>query len=314
MVFSVLAALAAALCYGVATVLQALGARRTASTSGLDPRVLVRALGQWPFVLGTGLDLAGYVCQFVALRQLPIFAVEAAQSANLAVTAVLAVPVLGARLHSREWGAVAAVCAGLALLGVSAGHEGPAHTHAAFRWSLLGGVALLGLAGRHCARLTEPWRSRLLGLLSGLGFGLIALATRVITDLSPSALVRDPACYALLAGAALTFLLYTVALQGGVVTAVAAALVVGETVLPAAVGIVFLGDHSRPGPYVPLALIGFVLAVAGAIALSRFAEVEPGPAGTPAPDTRATKAGPAAPGPNGEQGGTRECRRLPPGA
>ncbi|MFI6582271.1 hypothetical protein [Embleya sp. NPDC050493] len=274
MLFSVLAALAAALCYGVATVLQALGARRTASASGLDPRVLVRALGQWPFVLGTGLDLAGYVCQFVALRELPIFAVEAAQSANLAVTAVLAVPVLGARLHGREWGAVAAVCAGLALLGVSAGHEGPVHTHAAFRWSLLGCVALLGLAGRRCAGMREPWRSRLLGLLSGLGFGLIALATRVLTDLSPSALIRDPAAYALLLGAALTFLLYTVALQGGVVTSVAAALVVGETVLPAAVGLVFLGDHSRPGPYVPLALIGFVLAVAGAIALSRFAEGE----------------------------------------
>ncbi|MFE3196952.1 DMT family transporter [Embleya sp. NPDC059237] len=275
MVFSVLAALAAALCYGVGTVLQALGARRTAGASGLDPRVLTRALRQWPFVLGTGLDLAGYACQFVALRELPIFAVEAAQSANLAVTAVLAVPVLGARLRGPEWGAVAAVCAGLALLGVSAGHEGPAHTHAAFHWSLLACVAALGLAGWAAARLAEPWRSRLLGLLSGLGFGLIALATRVLTDLSFPDLLASPTVYALVIGAALTFLLYTIALQGGAVTSVAAALVVGETVLPAGVGIVFLGDHSRPGPYGPLALTGFVCAVAGAIALSRFAEGEP---------------------------------------
>nr|WP_237534335.1 hypothetical protein [Streptomyces sp. SID3343] len=270
-----LAALAAAVCYGVATVLQALGARATAAGKGLDPRVLGRALAQWPFVVGLGLDLAGYAFQFVALRGLPIFAVEAAQAANLAVTAVLAVPVLGARLHSREWGAVAAVCAGLALLGISAGHEGPAHTHATFRWALLGCVALLGAAGWWCARLGEPWRSRLLGLLSGLGFGLVALATRVLTDLSFGSLVRNPALYALLVGGALTFLLYTVALQGGAVTSVAAALVVGETVLPAGVGIAFLGDHSCPGPFGPLALTGFVLAVAGAIALSRFGEGTP---------------------------------------
>ncbi|MGC0416651.1 hypothetical protein [Embleya sp. AB8] len=275
MLFSVLAALAAALCYGVGTVLQALGARRTASGAGLDPRVLVRALGQWPFLVGTGLDVVGYACQFVALRALPIFAVEAAQAANLAVTAVLAVPVLGARLHGREWGAVAAVCAGLALLGISSGHEGPAHTHVAFRWSLLGCVALLGLAGWGCARLAEPWRARLLGLLAGLGFGLVALATRVLTDLSFSALVGNPASYALLVGGALTFLLYTVALQGGAVTSVAAALVVGETVLPAGIGIALLGDHSRPGAYGPLAVIAFLAAVAGAIALSRFAEGGP---------------------------------------
>ncbi|MGR7002524.1 hypothetical protein ACU686_38410 [Yinghuangia aomiensis] len=48
-------------------------------------------------------------------------------------------------------------------------------------------------------------------------------------------------------------------------TAVAAALVVGETVLPAAAGIVFLGDRSRAG-FVPMAVAGFLLAVAGAIA------------------------------------------------
>ena len=270
----VLAALGAALCYGVATVFQAIGARRTSSSDGLDPHVLLRALRQWPFIVGTLLDISGYVCQFIALRGLPIFAVQATQAGNLAVTAVLAVPVLGARLRGREWGAVAAVCVGLALLGVSAGQEGASAVHDAFRWSLCAGVVVLAVAAWWCARLAEPWRSRLLGLLSGLGFGVVALATRVLTDFAPSALVRDPAAYALAVGGILAYLVYTIALQGGVVTAVAASLVVGQTVLPAVVGLLFLGDHSRPGVFVPLAVIGFVLAVLGALALSRFAEGE----------------------------------------
>lgn len=271
----VLAALGAALCYGVATVFQALGARRTSSSDGLDPHVLVRALQQWPFIVGTLLDISGYVFQFIALRGLPVFAVEATQAGNLAVTAVLAVPVLGARLVGREWGAVAAVCAGLALLGVSAGHEGADTVSDAFRWALCGAVVLLGIASWWCARLAEPLRSRTLGLLCGLGFGIVALATRVLTDFAPDALVRNPAAYALAVGGLLSYLVYTIALQGGVVTAVAASMVVGETVLPAVVGLLFLGDHSRPGIFVPLAVIGFVLAVVGALALSRFAEGEP---------------------------------------
>ncbi|MDI2129196.1 hypothetical protein [Yinghuangia seranimata] len=280
MVVSLIAAVAAAVFYGVATVLQALGTRRTerSASEGLDPRLLVRVFKTWPFVAGTLLDLAGFAAQLVALAELPVFAVEAAQAANLAVTAVVAVPLLGVTLGRREWGAVGAVCVGLALLGLSAGAEGPSATGDAFRYALLGSVAVIALLGMWAARRPEPWRSRLLGLTAGLGFGLIALAGRVVTDVAIRDLWTDPAAWTVLLAGAVTLLMYATALQGGAVTAVAAALVVGETVLPAAVGIIFLGDHSRPG-FVPVAAVGFVLAVAGAMALARFGEGGDPPAG-----------------------------------
>lgn len=273
MIVSLLAAVAAALFYGVATVLQALGSRRVRQTGdgGLDPRLLVRVFRQWPFVAGTLLDLAGFAAQLVALAELPVFAVEAAQAANLAVTAVVAVPLLGVVLGRREWVAIVAVCAGLALLGLSAGHEGPAKTGDAFRYALLGSVAVIALLGVWAARLAEPWRSRMLGLTAGFGFGLIALAGRVLTDVAIRDLWKNPATWALLLAGAVTLLLYATALQGGAVTAVAAALVVGETVLPAGVGIVFLGDHSRSG-FAAVAVVGFVFAVVGAMALAKFGE------------------------------------------
>lgn len=273
MIVSLLAAVAAAFFYGVATVLQALGSRRVRQVEGggLDPRLLVRVFRQWPFVAGTLLDLAGFAAQLVALAELPVFAVEAAQAANLAVTAVVAVPLLGVVLGRREWWAIFAVCVGLALLGLSAGREGPAKTGDAFRYALLGSVAVIVLLGVWAARRPEPWRSRLLGLTAGFGFGLIALAGRVLTDVAVRDLWKNPATWALALAAAVTMLIYATALQGGAVTAVAAALVVGETVLPATAGILFLGDHSRPG-FAVAAVAGFVLAVAGAMALAKFGE------------------------------------------
>jgi hypothetical protein len=55
---------------------------------------------------------------------------------------------------------------------------------------------------------------------------------------------------------------------------VAALVIVGETALPAAIGIALWHDRTRPG-WTAAAVAGFALAVAGALALSRFAEPEP---------------------------------------
>ena len=55
-------------------------------------------------------------------------------------------------------------------------------------------------------------------------------------------------------------------------TATTAALVVGETTVPALVGLILLGDTTRRG-FAPLGVTGFVLAVGGALALSRYGEL-----------------------------------------
>ncbi|MCW2711457.1 MAG: putative integral rane protein, partial [Marmoricola sp.] len=63
--------------------------------------------------------------------------------------------------------------------------------------------------------------------------------------------------------------------QRGSVTRATAPLVVGETLAPALVGLWFLGDQSRPG-WQWAAVAGFVLAVVGALSLSRYGEaIEP---------------------------------------
>jgi drug/metabolite transporter (DMT)-like permease len=272
------AALASAVCYGVGSVLQAVAARRTPASAEVDPRVLVRVLRQLPFLAGLALDTLGFAAQFVALRFLPIFVVQAALAASLAVTAVAAIPVLGLRLGGRQWAAVGGVCVGLALLGLSAGAENPRPAPLAFRLLLVPCVVLLALIGVAANRLPDPGRAVGLGLVAGLSFGVVAIAARSVERVDVGGLLRDPASYAVAAGGVVAFLFYTIGLQRASVTTVTAALVIGETVLPAVIGVLVFGDGTRPG-YLPVAVAGFVLAVAGSLLLARFGDLaEPAPA------------------------------------
>jgi drug/metabolite transporter (DMT)-like permease len=267
-------ALGAAVCFGVASVLQAVAARAAepGTGSGIDARLLLRAVRQWRYVAGLGLDGVGFALELVALRSLPIYAVGAALAASLAVTAVTAARLLDTRLAPREWAAVAVVVGGLALLGIAAAGEGHSHGSAALRWGTLATALALLAAGTAGGRLPERSRAAALGLGAGFGFGVVEVAVRLIDGMTPSALLTNPAVYALLIGGAAGFLLLTSALQRGSVTAATAGMVIGETVGPALVGVLALGDRTRPG-WGPAAVAGFVLAVLGALALARFGEV-----------------------------------------
>ncbi|WP_437023973.1 hypothetical protein [Streptomyces sp. enrichment culture] len=265
-------ALGAAVCFGTATVLQAIAARSAAATGpGGDVALLWRALRQWRYLAGLALDGLGFVLQILALRSVPIYAVGAALAASLAVTAVVAARLLKVRLSRVEWAAVAVVCAGLALLGLAAGAEGDEEGPAWLKWAMLGAAAGVLLLGAVAGRLPERGRALTLGLGAGLGFGVVEVSVRLIDGFSAGELFPNPATYALLLGGGAAFLLLTSALQRGSVTTATAGLVLGETVAPALIGVVWLGDRTRPG-LGWLAIAGFAVAVAGALALSRFGE------------------------------------------
>ncbi len=273
MVLGMSCALASAVCFGTASVFQAVAARDTppGTGSGVDARLLLRVLTQWRYLLGLSLDGLGFLLELVALRTLPIYTVGAALAATLAVTAVVAAPVLGARLKRAEWLAVAVVCGGLALLALSSGAEGHRSGTPALRIGVLVfALAVLG-GGVLAGRLPGRARAAALGLGAGFGFGVVEVAVRLIDGFRPVELLTNPATYALLIGGGAAFLLLTSALQRGSVTTATAGMVIGETLGPAVVGVAWLGDRTREG-LMPLALTGFALAVVGALALARFGE------------------------------------------
>lgn len=263
-------ALGAAICFGTASVLQAVAARAAepGTGSGVDPALLMRALRQWRYLAGLGLDAVGFVLQIIALRHIPIYAVGAALAASLAVTAVVASRLLKVRLSRTEWGAVWVVCAGLLMLGLASGEEGSGTGSLALELGLLVVAGLVLLVGVVAGRLPDGPRALALGLAAGTGFGVVEVSVRLIDSVWD---LRDPALYALLLGGGAAFLLLTSALQRGSVTAATAGLVLGETIGPAVVGVVWLGDRTREG-LAWLAILGFVVAIAGSLALARFGE------------------------------------------
>ncbi|MEU3693160.1 hypothetical protein [Streptomyces narbonensis] len=282
MLIGLLTAIAASICYGTGSVLQAVGsrksARREAAAGQLTERggpslsSTAKAVTTWEFVVGTILDFIGFGLGALAARLLPLFLSQTVISANLVVTAVLSVRLLGIRLTRAEWTSIGVVCSALVLLASAAGPEGSEHTQDATHWWLLAIALLLMAGGTALVRLLGARAAILAGLLSGLGFGALGVGVRILNGVDPfdlGTLVTDPALYAILVAGIGGMYLHTVALQIGSVNGATAALVVGETVLPGMIGVWWLGDASRPG-FAWLAVLGFVLAVAGAVAVAWF--------------------------------------------
>lgn len=282
MLASLVAALMSAFCYGIAAVMQAMAVRSASrrparirdgspAAGRVDPGLIVRLLGQWRFVTSLGIDIIGFLAQLVALRRLPLFAVQAVIASNLAVTAVFAAWLMQVRLRLAEWLAVTGVIVGVGLLGTSAGAEGAADVDPPFQIALMVTVAVVALAGMAAARLHGPARTPLLGACAGLGYAVLAVSARILPGFSVTQLLHSPAAYTLAAAGIVSFMLYATALEGGSVTVATAAVVLVETVPPAIVGIIFLGDTTRHG-LAGVAMSGFILAVASAVALARFGE------------------------------------------
>lgn len=273
MTLALIAALGITVAYGLATVLQSVGAKRTASSDGLDPGLIVRLLGSVPYLIGLGLDGLGYVLTVVALQKLPLFVVEAFTAGALAVTAVAAAAWLKIPLSRAEWLGVAAVTVGLIALGLSAGEDRDVALTQTQKWLPLAAAGVLLVLTYFGARIRGRAGVTVLGGLAGLGFGLVGIATRTLDQpFTITGVLTDPSAYGLVAAGGVSLLALATALQRGGVTQATAAMVVAETVIPSIIGLAFLGDEIRPG-FAPVALVGMLIAIAGSVALARMGEI-----------------------------------------
>lgn len=277
-------AFGAALSYGVGSVLQAVAARQAPLAEGLDPNLVLRLMRSWRYLLGLGLDGVGFLLTLVAVQSLPLFVVQSVVASFLAITAVLGALFLGMPVSRADRIGLTVTVAGLILVGLSAAEDGTVAVSDAEGWGLLAVTLVLAVLAVPLGRLTGVRGAAALGAIAGLAFGATSVAARMLPDsLSPSDLVgsvstlmRTPAAYALAVAGALAILTYSTALQRGSVTAATAPLVVGETVAPALVGILLLGDRPREG-WETVAALGFLLAVGGALSLARHGDVADAP-------------------------------------
>jgi drug/metabolite transporter (DMT)-like permease len=231
--------------------------------------MLLKLLRQPVFVAAVLLNVLGFLLHLVALRALPLYLAQGGIAASLVVTAALAVRVFGDRLRTAEWLAVAAVFAGLGLMTTASGPTGVDRAGAGFMLGLCLALALIAVAGLVVSRSHRQLVPAALGTLAGLGFAVDSVAIRVLPGFTPLELVQSGATYVFLASAGLSFLLYSIGLQRGAVTAATAPMIVMQTAVPAVVGVLLLDDGVRSG-LLPVALVGLVLTAGGAARLARF--------------------------------------------
>ncbi|GLZ44865.1 hypothetical protein Acsp06_10500 [Actinomycetospora sp. NBRC 106375] len=264
LLLGLLAALASAGANAGAALLEASATRRAtrAATVVLHPMYLGGLL----------LDIGGWVLTVLALRYMPIVAVQAIVAGQVGITVIASHWVFDTPLRRLDLVAAGANIVGLALLVASARTDTSLITP-----STAGVVALVAvfvvLAAVSVPVAIRSRRAILVAFLAGLAFGGTAVAVRMV-DLRGSLAemagdaAADPVVWCLLGFAALGLGLYTVALGRGAVGPVVAVLAVTETLAPGLLGLVALGDGVRPG-WVPWFLLGLVLALGGVVVLAR---------------------------------------------
>jgi len=251
-----IAATLAAVAYAGASVLQSRGAFGHGSA---------RELARSPYYLaGLGLDAVGWVLTLVALRDLPVYVVQAVLASSLAFTVVIAWLWLKTGLRARDVTAIGALAVALGVVGI-AGREQAAP-------ALGGGVALaLTVAGvivtaLVVAALVVPRRvsSATLAVLAGLAYSGTALAARAVAVRSPLwHTLASPLPWIVAATGIAGTVAYAAALERGAVGPATALLWAVEVVVPTVVAVPLLGDGVRAGWLVPL-----IVAVAVVVAAS----------------------------------------------
>ena len=271
MVLGLGAAVLAAVCYGIASVVQAVGVRRAMDLPAAVPLLTRLLAGRW-YGAGLALDALGFVASLAALRRLPLFLVQTTVAASVGVTALLAAGFLGARLTRAQVVALVALAIGLVALGTSAPAGSSHGLPDSGGWLLLGGLAPLVLVTFAAARRRARWCFPVLAVAAGLGFAGVAISARALVVPHPLwRVLAGPPLWSIAGyGVQSTFGYASALAKGSVTTATALALVV-ETVVPGAVGLAFLGDRFRSG-FGLVALAGFVLALGGCLRLAGSAQ------------------------------------------
>jgi drug/metabolite transporter (DMT)-like permease len=263
-----LLAVGAAFAYSGASLLQSVGARRAA----LRTESLSGLAGQPLYIAGLALDGIGFAAYVVALQFLPLFVVQTTVASNVALTAILAAVLLGTHLRRAAWWAVAAVIVGLVLIALSAEARENVDLPNAWRWVLLATTIPIAAFGVWAYR---GGRDGMLALSAGLAFSVVAIAARALEFPDPLwRILLDPLLWTVAVQGAAGTLLFARAVQSSNVTRITTITFTTETVLPSMVGLLFLNDAVRPG-WAASAIAGFVLAVGGAILLSRWTSSVP---------------------------------------
>ncbi len=273
---SPLLAVLAAVANGLASVLQRKAARDQPTSENLSWRLMWHLLHRPAWFGGILAIIAGFLLQAAALGAGRISVVEPVLVLELPATLFLASLVFRSRMTSREWGAAAAMTAGLGGLLYSLSPTGGSSVDVPWQlWATAAGanVVVVGVAVGWAA--TQPpgaRRAAILGAATGCAFGLTAALIKGMTDRfsqGVTGVLTSWQLYAMIvAGLGSVFLLQS-AMNAGRLLATQPGLTLVDPVVAVLWGILVFGEQVRGGLFLLPAAAGAVVVAASVVALAR---------------------------------------------
>lgn len=267
-------ALTAAFLFALAAALQQKGALNLAGVSLARPMSLVRLIGQRMWLLGTVALLVGYLLQAAALDRGRLAVIQPLFVATVVFALPLGWLLTNQHVGPREVGGAAVILLGLGVFTVygdpAGGNENAPNGEWAVAIVLLCALcAALLVLGRHGA---PTKRAAVYGSVAGILFGLSAALTKPTVELlhdGVGTMLAHWQCYALAVAGVLGFVLQQVSLGTGRLAPSVATVSVANPVVGVLLGIALFDERlSRPLWHVVVAVIGLVLALAGAVVIS----------------------------------------------
>jgi drug/metabolite transporter (DMT)-like permease len=267
-------ALTAAFLFALAAALQQKGALNLAGVSLARPMSLVRLIGQRMWLLGTVALLVGYLLQAAALDRGRLAVIQPLFVATVVFALPLGWLLTNQHVGPREVGGAAVILLGLGVFTVygdpAGGNENAPNGEWAVAIVLLCALcAALLVLGRHGG---PTRRAAVYGSVAGILFGLSAALTKPTVELlhdGVGTMLAHWQCYALAVAGVLGFVLQQVSLGTGRLAPSVATVSVANPVVGVLLGIALFDERlSRPLWHVVVAVIGLVLALAGAVVIS----------------------------------------------
>jgi drug/metabolite transporter (DMT)-like permease len=268
-IIPILAVIGCALANGISTVCQKTGADEEAKVKSLDLMLLLRMLENVPYIWGIILGIVGWVLSLVALQVFPIFLVQSVMAASIVVTAIGERIVTHRALGRKVYAAILVVVVGLGLVGISARPAKASLGNSSVHLAIELAPIVLILLGVLFIYVKNYISATVLAILSGISFGGTSVVGRIIQyPHGIGSLLIDPLVWALVLYAVIGQYLFTVALQRASGTKINALMVVAQTLVPSALGLLYFDDKIRSN-FEGIALIGAAVVIVGCIVIGR---------------------------------------------
>jgi drug/metabolite transporter (DMT)-like permease len=262
-VLPLFAALACSICNGTAAVLQKVSADREEKTDSMDVGFLFNLFQDPPYIIGVVLDFLGWILTVYAVQYLPLFLVEALIAANIVVTIFIERIFLHGHISMPMYEAAGIIIAGLITLALSAAPDHADSVSATTRWLIVLSPLAVGILGHIVARSQKHVATIALAALSGLAFGQTSIIGRIFTFSRPLwHTLYSPLIFGLIASGILGIWLFSTALQRSRASVANASMTGAQTLIPAVVGILVLGDQPRHGLWY-VVVAGTILVLTG---------------------------------------------------